>query len=192
MQTKKWSLLNKDKTEIVRTITNGIPRGKRNLVGGRGSANHAEEWLLSSGWLPHVEPVLARFQAKGSEVVELGQISYSTIDLSEPVVRDKISSAVEVQYDLKKILVVPSYKRERAQVRGIYLNQKAIMFLAGKGPDLTLAEKSTLQFLNALAERVLALDDAGAIIKVEADGKTYEELLALPVGWESSHAEWPE
>jgi len=185
-----WSLI-KD-GQIVETITNGISGGKRNLVGGRSSANHTETHLLANNYLPHVSPMVKRFEQLGAQYVQEDSVT----NLVEPKPRvniiDAITSNVNGLYNIKKQLITPDHKRERAQVRGIYLNQKAIISLAGKGPDLAPEEKQELLYLNALAERVFNLAEGEVNIIIEAEDKTDEELQALPDDWETGHPDWTE
>lgn len=187
---KEWSLI-KDEA-IVETITNGIPGGKRNLVGRRSSANHTYEWLRAHDFLPHTVPVLKRFERLGGQDIQADKITNEVVPKLRADILNTITANVKNQYNTKKILITPDHKRERAQVRAIYLNQKAIIFLAGQGPDLTSDEKQEILYLNALAERVFNLSKGEADIIIESESKTDEELQLLPDDWEISHPDWTE
>ena len=187
---QKWSLIKN--SEIVETITNGISGGKRNLVGGRSSANHPEEWLLTHDFIPHIAPTIKRFEQLGGQDIQADKVTNLVVPRPRADILDTITNNAKNQYNVKKILITPDHKRERAQVRAIYLNQKAIIFLAGQGSDLTPEEKQEILYLNALAERVFSLSNGEANIIIEAEGKTDEELQALPDDWEATHIEWTE
>lgn len=96
---KKWSLI-KDGA-IVETITNGISGGKRNLIGGRSSANHTDRWLLDSGWIPHIIPTLTEFERVGEQVILSDMVTQTTTTMSQEEVdrvqaekRERVSNSI--------------------------------------------------------------------------------------------------
>jgi len=69
----EWSWLNEDKTEIVRTETNG--GSVMFSVDGTKTNIHQDADLLASGALPHIDPALAQYERLGADKIEADRIS---------------------------------------------------------------------------------------------------------------------
>jgi hypothetical protein len=94
---QEWSWPNKDKTEIIRTITNGVSGGKMNRIPLQdvgGSANHTDENLLASGALPHIYPELGEYEIFGDLKIESDRISKHLIQKPADEIRAFIRSEI--------------------------------------------------------------------------------------------------
>lgn len=181
---KKWSLI-KDGI-IAKTITNGIVGGKRNLINGRSSANHTDEWLLSNGWLPHIEPIILWFQVKGEPVVNIDHIGYVVTTKSEAEIDSILEAEIE-QIANNKVAEIasPPEKVDRMLARGIQLERKE------RKSGLDAAEAIEADLLDAVNLDCYSVRKAANDIKIETNALTLGEKTNLPGAWADDHSGWP-
>lgn len=181
---KKWSLI-KDGA-IVKTITNGIVGGKRNVIDGRGSANHSSGWMLVNGWLPHVAPVILWFQIKGEPFADLNHVGYEVLTRSEGKIDSILEAEVE-QIANAKVgeIASPAEQIARMLARGIQLERKE------RKTGLDVAEAIEADLLDAVNLACYNVRKAANDIKIETKALTLGEKTNLPGAWAKDHMGWP-
>lgn len=90
---EKWSWLNKDKTEIVETWTNGGRQYRS--IDGHGTSNYfPPDVLLADGALPHIYPELIRWQSHGALVIEVDRVSCKVVAMSTADIRISLEGEI--------------------------------------------------------------------------------------------------
>ena len=181
---QEWSLI-KDGA-IVETITNGISGGKRNLVGGRSSANHADGWLLVNGYLPHEEPEILWHQVKGEPFVDLNHAAYVVNSKPEAEIDAILERDVESIGNAKVAEIAsPPEKVARMIARGIQLERKERKF------GLTVEEEIEADFLDAVNLACYNVRKAEMVMIVSTLARPIAEKTSLIRTWAEDNIGWP-
>lgn len=180
---QKWSLI-KDGA-IVKTITNGISGGKRNLVGGRGSANHTDGWLLVNGWLPHVGPTILWYQVKGEPFVDLNHVGYVVDTRAEAEIDSILERDVELVGNAKVAdIASPPEKIARMLARGIQLERKE------RKTGLDPAEAIEADLLDAVNLACYNVRKAESDLIIATLARPLAEKTSLARTWADDHIGW--
>lgn len=181
---QKWSLIKEG--VIAKTITNGISGGKRNLVGGRSSANHSDEWLLVNGYLPHEEPVILWYQVKGVPFVDLNHVGYAVNNKSEAEIDTILERDVESVGNAKVAEIAsPPEKIDRMIARGIQLERKERKY------GLTAEEEVEAALLDAVNLACYNVRKAGMDMIVATLARPLTEKTNLNRTWAEDNIGWP-
>lgn len=181
---KQWSLI-KDGA-IVKTITNGISGGKRNLIGGRSSANHGDEWLLVNGYLPHEEPVILWYQVKGDPFVDLNHVGHEVNTKPESEIDTILERDVEVVGNAKVAEIAsPPEKIARMLARGIQLERKE------RKTGLTPSEAIEADLLDAVNLACYNVRKAESDLIIATLAQPIAEKTSLVRTWADDHIGWP-
>lgn len=183
----KWSWLNKDKTEIIRTADNG--GSMLFVVGGKKASTHLDADLIASGALPHNYDTPSKYQYLGDLVIKIDKINREIITRSEADIQNILIAEAEAFADEKVNNTVPQRMVDRCVAKGTELNRIKVMFLDDpvSNSDLNEEEESLAANLSAYGKSTGLIRDAEDEVVLYIKSLTGEELLDFIV---AGHSAW--